>query len=161
MAAAAIGVVFRAWNFPNGGGGFKGVKGDITSAATAVRRPDIASGDLAYYRYVLIVCAIMFGLVLLHLAAKPGRAWAAIRQSEPSALAGGVNIVQFKLWAWALASFITGVAGCLLGIGWRRHRQLGQLQHDRLGHAHRRRAHGRRLQRLGRRSRRGVPPVPS
>ncbi len=114
MAAAAIGVVFRAWNFPNGGGGFKGVKGDITSAATAVRRPDIASGDLAYYRYVLIVCAIMFGLVLLHLMAKPGRAWAAIRQSEPSALAGGVNIVRYKLWAWALASFITGVAGCLL-----------------------------------------------
>jgi branched-chain amino acid transport system permease protein len=53
----------------------------------------------------------MFLLVLLHLMSKPGRAWAAIRQSEPSALAGGVNLTLYKLWAFALASFITGVAG--------------------------------------------------
>jgi branched-chain amino acid transport system permease protein len=46
--------------------------------------------------------------------ARPGRAWAAIRQSEPAALAAGVNITTYKLWAWALASFVTGVAGGLL-----------------------------------------------
>jgi branched-chain amino acid transport system permease protein len=45
---------------------------------------------------------------------KPGRAWAAIRQSEPAALAAGVNITLYKLWAFALASFMTGVAGALL-----------------------------------------------
>jgi branched-chain amino acid transport system permease protein len=45
---------------------------------------------------------------------KPGRAWAAIRQSEPAALAAGVNITLYKLWAFALASFMTGVAGGLL-----------------------------------------------
>src|SRR5262249_50206511 len=39
------------------------------------------------------------------------RAWAAIRQSEPAALAAGINITAYKLWAFALASFITGVAG--------------------------------------------------
>ena len=47
-------------------------------------------------------------------AAKPGRAWATIRESEPAALAAGVNITLYKLWAFALASFVTGVAGCLL-----------------------------------------------
>jgi branched-chain amino acid transport system permease protein len=47
-------------------------------------------------------------------ATKPGRAWASIRESEPAALAAGVNITLYKLWAFALASFITGVAGCLL-----------------------------------------------
>ena len=47
-------------------------------------------------------------------AARPGRAWAAIRQSEPAALAAGVNITLYKLWAFALASFMTGVAGGLL-----------------------------------------------
>ncbi len=46
--------------------------------------------------------------------ARPGRAWAAIRQSEPAALAAGVNITLYKLWAFALASFLTGVAGGLL-----------------------------------------------
>jgi branched-chain amino acid transport system permease protein len=111
MGAAAIGVVLRAWNFPNGGSGFKGVETSITEASESVRRPDLALGNTAYFRYVLIVCALMFLLVLLHLMSKPGRAWAAIRQSEPSALAGGVNLTLYKLWAFALASFITGVAG--------------------------------------------------
>ena len=56
----------------------------------------------------------MFLLALVHVASKPGRAWASIRESEPAALAAGVNITVYKLWAFALASFMTGVAGCLL-----------------------------------------------
>ena len=62
----------------------------------------------------MIVAAVMFLLALMHVRAKPGRAWAAIRQSEPAALAAGVNITLYKLWAFALASFMTGVAGGLL-----------------------------------------------
>ena len=62
----------------------------------------------------MIVCALMFGLALLHVATKPGRAWAAIRESEPAALAAGVNITLYKLWAFGLAAFMTGVAGALL-----------------------------------------------
>ena len=56
----------------------------------------------------------MFLLVLAHIRTKPGRAWAAIRQSEPAALAAGINTTFYKLWAFALASFITGVAGGVL-----------------------------------------------
>jgi branched-chain amino acid transport system permease protein len=56
----------------------------------------------------------------VHLASKAGRAWASIRESEPAALAAGVNITLYKLWAFALASFMTGVAGGLLAS------QLGQ-----------------------------------
>jgi branched-chain amino acid transport system permease protein len=48
------------------------------------------------------------------LRSKAGRAWAAIRQSEASALAAGVNITRYKLWALGLASFISGIAGGLL-----------------------------------------------
>jgi branched-chain amino acid transport system permease protein len=57
---------------------------------------------------------LMFLLALAHVRGKAGRAWAAIRQSEPAALAAGVNITLYKLWAFALASFMTGVAGALL-----------------------------------------------
>jgi len=114
MAAAAIAVVLRAWNFPNGGGGFKGVNTSLEFKSLGVRRPDIAHTDTAYFRYVYIVCAVLFLLVLVHLAAKPGRAWASIRQSEPASLAGGVNIPLYKIWAFALASFITGAAGAVL-----------------------------------------------
>jgi len=115
MFAGATTIVLSVIDFPNGGGGFSGrkVAGDL-SGTLPVRRPDGAEGDSAYYRYVVVVCALMFALALVHVASKPGRAWAAIRESEPAALAGGVNITLYKMWAFALASFITGVAGCLL-----------------------------------------------
>jgi branched-chain amino acid transport system permease protein len=121
MFAGAVNIILTAINFPNGGGGFTGHTTSIDISGLApVRRPAGAAGDTAYYRYVVVVCALMFLLALVHLAGKAGRAWASIRESEPSALAAGVNITLYKLWAFALASFMTGVAGCLLAS------QLGQ-----------------------------------
>jgi branched-chain amino acid transport system permease protein len=113
MLAGAITVVLRATNFPNGGHGFLGhLETDRGNAN--IRRPAIASGDTAYLRYTVIVAAIMFLIALVHVRARPGRAWAAMRQSEPAALAAGVNVTVYKMWAFALASFLTGVAGGLL-----------------------------------------------
>jgi branched-chain amino acid transport system permease protein len=115
MFAGATTVVLSVVDFPNGGGGFTGRSLALDVSGTApVRRPSIAEGDPAYYRYVVVVCALMFLLALIHVAAKPGRAWASIRESEPAAIAAGVNITVYKMWAFALASFVTGVAGCLL-----------------------------------------------
>jgi branched-chain amino acid transport system permease protein len=115
MFAGATTIVLAAIDFPNGGGGFTGRTATIdTSGLSPVRRPSWAVGDTAYYRYVVLVSTVMFLLALVHVASKPGRAWASIRESEPAALAAGVNITLYKLWAFALASFITGVAGCLL-----------------------------------------------
>jgi branched-chain amino acid transport system permease protein len=115
MAAGAVNVVLTTINFPNGGGGFTGhtATPDLGGLAP-VSRPGMAEGDTAYYRYTIVICAILFLLIALHFASKPGRAWAAIRESEPAALAAGVNIVRYKLWAFALASFTTGIAGGLL-----------------------------------------------
>ena len=62
----------------------------------------------------MIVAALMFLLCARTSARRPGRAWAAIRQSESAALAAGINTTLYKLWAFALASFVTGVAGGLL-----------------------------------------------
>jgi branched-chain amino acid transport system permease protein len=113
MLAGAITVVLTATNFPNGGDGFLGhVENDFGNPE--VRRPAIAETDPAYFRYTVIASVFMFLLALAHVRGKPGRAWAAIRQSEPAALAAGVNITLYKLWAFALASFMAGVAGCLL-----------------------------------------------
>ena len=114
MLAGAITVVLTATNFPNGGHGFLGHT-ESSFGSTAVRRPAIAESDPGYFRYTVVVAALMFLLALWHIRSKPGRAWAAIRQSEPAALAAGVNITLYKLWAFALASFMTGVAGGLLG----------------------------------------------
>jgi branched-chain amino acid transport system permease protein len=115
MFAGATTVILSAIDFPNGGGGFTGRTTSVDLSGLApVRRPSIAVADTPYYRYVVICCAVMFLLALAHIATKPGRAWASIRESEPAALAAGVNITLYKMWAFALASFMTGVAGCLL-----------------------------------------------
>jgi branched-chain amino acid transport system permease protein len=102
-------------DFPNGGHGFTGHTSSVDlSGLAGVRRPSWATGDTAYFRYTVIVAVLLFLLSLVHVASKPGRAWASIRESEPAALAAGVNITFYKMWAFALASFMTGVAGCLL-----------------------------------------------
>ena len=113
MLAGAITVVLATTNFPNGGHGFLGYNGSAVHIPQ-IRRPSIANTDTAFLRYSVIVAALMFLLVLAHVRTRPGRAWAAIRQSESAALAAGINTTLYKLWAFALASFVTGVAGGLL-----------------------------------------------
>jgi branched-chain amino acid transport system permease protein len=113
MLAGAITIVLNNINFPNGGNGFTGYNG-ASVHIPPIRRPSIATTDPAFFRYSVVVAVLMFLLVLVHLRGRPGRAWAAIRQSEAAALAGGINTTLYKLWAFALASFITGVAGGLV-----------------------------------------------
>lgn len=113
MLAGAITVVLATTNFPNGGHGFLGYDSSSVNIPS-IRRPGVAASDPAYFRYAVIVAALMFLLVLVHVRTRPGRAWAAIRASEPAALAAGINTTLYKLWAFALASFITGVAGGVL-----------------------------------------------
>jgi branched-chain amino acid transport system permease protein len=113
MAAAAITLVLQATQFPNGGSGFLGYSVNSTANAR-IPRPGFAAGDAAYYRMVIVVAGLMFLLGVLHVHSRAGRAWAAIRQSPAAAAAAGVNITLYRVWALALASFMTGVAGCLL-----------------------------------------------
>jgi branched-chain amino acid transport system permease protein len=113
MLAGAITVALATINFPNGGHGFSGYNGSLLHLP-AIRRPGIAQSDTGFYRYSVIFAALAFVLVLAHVRSRPGRAWAAIRQSESAALAAGINVTVYKMWAFALASFITGVAGALL-----------------------------------------------
>jgi branched-chain amino acid transport system permease protein len=113
MAAGGLTVVLKIAQFPNGGGGFFG-NSRAGGATSKLPRPSIAQGDIAYYRYCVAVAGLMFLVALWHVRSKPGRAWAAVRQSEFTAIAAGVHTTLFKLWAFALASFMAGVAGALL-----------------------------------------------
>ncbi len=118
MLAGAITVALATINFPNGGHGFTGYNG-ASVHIPPIRRPSIATTDQGFFRYSVVVGVLMFLLVLAHIRGRPGRAWAAIRQSESAALAAGINTTLYKLWAFALASFITGVAGGLVAGSYR------------------------------------------
>jgi branched-chain amino acid transport system permease protein len=112
MLAAGVEIVLNNFKFPNGGSGFKGVVSAL-SDIKPTRRPSFALGDTAYYRFVVIGAFVMFMLASFVLSRKPGRAWASIRQSEAAALAAGIDVTRYKLWAFALAAFMAGVAGGL------------------------------------------------
>ncbi len=113
MAAAALTVLLKVQQFPNGGGGFWG-RSRGGGPISQISRPSIALGDTAFYRYCVGVAIVMFLIAFWHVKSKPGRAWAAIRQSEATALSAGVRTTVYKLWAFALAAFFAGVAGGLL-----------------------------------------------
>lgn len=111
MVAAAFQILFNAVQFPNGGGGFWGV---ALQSAADVRRPALATTDSAYLRYVLVFLALGFLLIEAHKRSAPGRAWKMIRMSEANAMAAGVDVTRFKLWAFALSGVLAGSAGALL-----------------------------------------------
>ncbi len=113
MFAGAFSIVFNATGFPNGGGGFLGqATGSVQPIA--LERPSLGHSDAGYFRYVVIVAALMFAALAWQLRGRAGRQWAVIRQSEAGALAAGVDTTRSKLRALALVSFTTGVAGGLL-----------------------------------------------
>jgi branched-chain amino acid transport system permease protein len=112
MLAGTFQVVISATGFPDGGPGFLGrVAG---SGRIMMARPLVAPGAAGYFLYVAGVFAACAMLVEWHLQSRAGRSWALIQKDERMAVAAGVPIVAYKLWAFALAGFVAGVAGALL-----------------------------------------------
>lgn len=111
MAAGAFQILFNAFQFPNGGAGFWGT---AQQSAADIRLPSFAQTDVGYLRYTIVIAALCFGFVALHRVTAPGRAWAMIRQSEANAMAAGVNVTFYKIWAFALSGLLAGVAGAVL-----------------------------------------------
>jgi len=112
MGAGGFQVIVTATGFPDGGPGFLGRVESGTRSL--LERPSFAQTDAAYFRFVIIAVMLGFLLVELHRRTRPGRAWALIRKSDASALSAGVNITLYKTWAFALAGFLSGIAGGLL-----------------------------------------------
>jgi branched-chain amino acid transport system permease protein len=112
MLAGAFQVIVTATGFPDGGSGLLGRAAGADRVMMA--RPNLAQGDTAYFLYVATAFALGAVLVRLHVNAKAGRSWALIKKDERMAAAAGVDVVAYKLWAFALAGFIAGLAGALL-----------------------------------------------
>jgi branched-chain amino acid transport system permease protein len=70
---------------------------------------------LVYYVYLSVL--IVFAAAAYNLVSSyVGRAWVAIRDSDVAAEAMGVNLTRYKLLAFAVSSFYTGVQGALYGL---------------------------------------------
>jgi branched-chain amino acid transport system permease protein len=112
MLAMGVETLLFQVGFPNGGSGFKGIASTL-SDIEPLRRPSFAETDGAYLRFVVVCALALFMIAWYALWRKPGRAWASVMQSEPSALTAGIDITRYKLLAFALASFMAGCAGGL------------------------------------------------
>jgi branched-chain amino acid transport system permease protein len=74
--------------------------------------------DLITLRFsylVLVVVAVLLIAMTRLLSGATGRAFLAVRSNERAAAAAGVNVPAVKLLGFALASFLAGVGGCLIG----------------------------------------------
>lgn len=112
MIAGGFQVVITAIDFPDGGSGFIGKI--YNGPRQYMGRPGLATTDTAYFRYCLAALVMGYLIVLWHQRSRVGRAWAMIRRSEACALSASVNIVAYKIWAFALAGFLAGICGGLL-----------------------------------------------
>lgn len=112
MIAGGFQVAISAIEFPDGGPGITGKM--VMGQRAYMERPQLAMSDANYFRYCIVFLVISYLIVLWHKRSRAGRAWAMIRRSEVCALAAGVNIVRYKVWAFTLAGFLAGVAGVLL-----------------------------------------------
>ncbi len=69
----------------------------------------------AFGLLVLTVLVLAFGAVANLRRGATGLRWLAVRANERAAAASGINVAATKLSAFAVASFIAGVGGILLG----------------------------------------------
>ncbi|KAF1028216.1 MAG: hypothetical protein GAK40_00945 [Burkholderia plantarii] len=65
------------------------------------------------YLFVLLTCAVLFVLGLRLVRGELGRRWMAVRDMDTAARVIGIPVGASKLLAFALSSFVLGVAGAL------------------------------------------------
>ena len=108
LAIATLGLVFIAgslfdlWDTAAGRQSY-----DINSL------PDVLAQDRSLYFIVLPITLIVLYLGAFLMRSRVGRAWRALRDSEPAAIAIGVNVTYYKLLAFVVSAGLTGLAGAL------------------------------------------------
>jgi branched-chain amino acid transport system permease protein len=90
------------------------LSGGRSGLAIAKLKPllGLTTTQTVYYTYVLLLAA--FTLATYNLVSSyVGRAFVAIRDSDIAAEVNGINLTRYKLLAFAISSFYTGVHGAL------------------------------------------------
>lgn len=90
------------------------LSGGRSGLAIAKLRPLLGLSSTRYEYYLYLLLLALFTLATYNLVSSyVGRAFIAIRDSDIAAEVNGVNLTRYKLLAFALSSFYTGVHGAL------------------------------------------------
>jgi len=99
-------LVLLNWTFTGGALGIK----DVPPPALG---PFKITSFTQYYYLALACLIITYVLISRIIKTKMGRAFMAIRDDPVAAAYSGINVPRYKVYNFALASFFTGIAGCL------------------------------------------------
>jgi branched-chain amino acid transport system permease protein len=87
---------------------------DITGGADGIHIPsNVYSGMVPYYYTGLLLALFAVGAVYFITRSRIGLALRAIREDETSAASHGVPLLQYKVFAFAVAAFLAGIGGSL------------------------------------------------
>ncbi len=108
--------------------GFKNprVVGDASTGGAKIPNPRVGPWDLGLttadeasrpvFGIVLVLVAVVVAIAVANLRRSPsGRRMLATRSNERAASAAGIAVTRVKLQAYAVSSFLAGLAGCLIG----------------------------------------------
>ena len=70
--------------------------------------------EFYYFIYTIVILVVIFSRFLLH--SKLGRAFTSIRDSDVAAEVSGVNLLLYKVLAFAISSFIASIAGAFMAV---------------------------------------------
>jgi branched-chain amino acid transport system permease protein len=93
---------------------------DISGGASGMAVPKATLGPLVLgtdqtFYYVIVIVVATLTLLFWNLSrSKTGRAFLAIRESETAAAVAGINVARYKVTAFVISAFYTGIAGSLL-----------------------------------------------
>jgi len=70
--------------------------------------------NLRYYYFALVLLVICYVAIRRIAKSKVGRAFEALRDDPIAAVYSGINVANYKMYNFAIASFFTGIAGSAL-----------------------------------------------
>jgi branched-chain amino acid transport system permease protein len=88
--------------------------GRFTEGAEGIGLPSSAYLSMSYYYFIaLLIAVITLAFLWLTTRSNIGLALVAIREDETAAAANGINTLKYKILAFAIGAFVTGLCGSL------------------------------------------------
>jgi branched-chain amino acid transport system permease protein len=76
----------------------------------------VVKTDVSFYFFALFMLLVFVGFTLNLMRSRIGRAWLAVRDHDIAARAMGISLMRYKLLAFMVSAFYTGVAGALVAL---------------------------------------------
>ncbi|MCZ4314850.1 branched-chain amino acid ABC transporter permease [Comamonadaceae bacterium G21597-S1] len=113
LAITTLAFTFIIYSLILAGGEFTGGGRGIAVPRPIVFGLDFSSERALYWLCLVVVLATLMGVLNIR-RSKLGRAFMAIRDNDRAAVSMGISLTRYKLLAFLISSFLTGLSGALM-----------------------------------------------